>query len=138
MKHLLAFFLIVFPLGFVSAQVELLRNSSEGKVSWIAELQRDNDWMRLQGISYRKVVIVNNSNIKLPFQLCFPSGPWATFEIDPTSVQTYDLLSFDRLNIRVTTQGKAPVEYYLIGGERYEIIWNASRGLWDVNRIIID
>lgn len=92
---------------------------------------------KLEGISSKKIAIINNTAHELNFQLSFPENPWSNYKIQGNYVQTYDLISFDRMYIKVKTEEKI-VEYYLSGGGRYEIKWNAAKGLWDVYRISLE
>ncbi len=101
------------------------------------DLSKQEDLYYKNTLTPKKVVITNNNNKKIFFQLAYPAGAWSVHEIEPGYVHTYNLLSFDRINIKIRTNGK-DVEYYLTGGERYEIKWNATKSIWDLYNISID
>ena len=81
------------------------------------------------------VLIHNSTGRSIQFYLASAGEPGELASLKDDELRMFSDGSSEAYTIEVFTQDRGSVHYDLQGSQRYQIYWNASRGVWDVIRL---
>jgi hypothetical protein len=77
--------------------------------------------------------IHNNSSNSLVFYFSYDGGKiWNEKKLGENKVYEYSINTLKKVMIKVPTQNKGSVRYWLEPNRRYQIYWNDSQKIWDI------
>jgi len=81
-------------------------------------------------------VLHNASNQTLNFDTLDPArGTWRAQQVYPNQDKSFTLSpGVATAKFRISTSGRGYVEYDVVAGNRYRIVWDGKKGVWDLRR----
>ena len=91
--------------------------------------------IRSPSLGVTEVFLVNSGNMALVFELRPKGGVWTDYRIEPGVDKTYSCEECEKFEFSMVTEGKGEVRYTLTPQERYRLIWDGDKGMWDLKHV---
>jgi hypothetical protein len=83
------------------------------------------------------VHIINSLNTKIYFSLSYDGENWQKVILDPNRSEVFEFVNYIKISTKLKTETKTKT-YKLMRSRRYQIVWNAQDGYYDVVKLSND